>query len=153
MSLCPPGCWWHRFSRDIIQALHLPALILGPPVLQLCLAYPTLRRRYHFRPSGQSRVDSAMHRGEAPFWACFCRLHRLTCWIQEDTGDSSSSGRQAGLWHPLKVKVPHLKFTKNPQCLQQLLPSGKWYKICHVWQLTFGHSKFQLRNLIIVLNN
>ena len=22
----------------------------------------------HFRPSGQSRVDSAMHQGEAPFW-------------------------------------------------------------------------------------
>ena len=107
----------------------------------------------HFRPSGQSRVDSAMHQGEAPFWACFCRLHRLTCWIQEDTGDSSSSGRQAGLWHPLKVKVPHLKFTQNPQCLQKLLPSGKWYKICHVWRLTFGHNKFQLRNLIIVLNN
>lgn len=107
----------------------------------------------HLRPSDQSRVDSAMRQGEAPYWAYVCRLHRLTCWIQEDTGDSSSSGRRAGPWHPLKVKVPHLKFTKNPQCLQQLLPSGKWYKICHVWRLTFGHSKFQLGNLIIVLNN
>lgn len=107
----------------------------------------------HFRPSGQSRVDSAMRQGETLLWACVCRLHRLTWWIQEDISDSSSSGRWAGPGHSPKVKVPHLKFTKNPQCLQELLLSEKWYNICHIWRLTFGHSKFQLRNLIIVLNN
>ena len=73
-------------------------------------------------------------------------------WMQENTSDSSSSGRQARPWRPPKVKVPHLKFTKNPQCLKQFLPSEKLYKICHIWRFTFGHGKLQLWNLIIILN-
>ena len=50
----------------------------------------------HLRPSGQSRVDSAMCQGETLLWAHVCHLHRLTWWIQEDISDSSSSGRWTG---------------------------------------------------------
>lgn len=41
-------------------------------------------------------------------------------------------GGQARLWSFPKVKVSHLQFTKNPQCLKQFLPSEKRYKICHI---------------------
>lgn len=125
------------------------------PSLAALPGLPNLEKKVPFQAfwAEQGRLCHAPR--WSALWACFCRLHRLTCWIQEDTCDSSSSGRQAGLWHPLKVKVPHLKFTQNPQCLQQRPSgsSGKWYKIV-TFMTTLGLQQVPAhRNLIIVLNN
>ena len=107
-----------------------------PRVLAALYAFPELGKKKGVpsKPSWRQQCgDSAIHQGVASIWACICHLHNT------DSGLGNSHGiwcrkipvthlpleGRARLWHFPKVKVPHLKFTKNPQCLKQFLPSEK----------------------------